>query len=154
LRDAILKIKRADYEGLAELLGENLALRQRDRLLSLAVDAVVPVPLHWSRRMIRGYNQASALAHGLGGRLGLPRRYHWLWRVRSTRSQKSLSVTERMENVRNAFTVRRGLRLNGKHILLVDDVLTTGATLNESARALLRAGASKVSVAVLARAEG
>jgi ComF family protein len=153
LREAVLRLKSARNEGLAELLGERLAERQGERLRGLGADAIVPVPLHWRRRLGRGYNQSAAIAHGLGARLGLPCRYLWLWRVRYTPSQKTVAGAQRWDNVRGAFQVRPGLRLGGLHLLLVDDVMTTGATASEAARALLEGGAARVSVAVLARAE-
>jgi ComF family protein len=154
LRDAVLRIKSNRNEGLAELLGERLAEGHRARLEALGAEFILPVPLHWWRRLMRGYNQSAAIAHGLGSRLKLPCRYGWLWQVRRTQPQKALTANQRKDNVRGAYRVRAGLRLDGRHVLLVDDVMTTGATANESARALKRAGAARVSVAILARAEG
>jgi ComF family protein len=154
LGEAIRRLKSARNEGLAELLGECLAQRQRDRLRALGADVIVPVPLHWWRRLQRGYNQSAAIAHGLGVGLHLPCRYLWLWRVRNTPSQRTLTASQRWDNVRGAFRARPGLRLTGRHVLLVDDVMTTTATASEAARALLRTGAAQVSVAVLARTEG
>ena len=154
LREAVLRLKSAHDEGLAELLGECLAEWRRDRLNALGVDVIVPVPLHWRRRLVRGYNQSAAIAHGLGARLGLPCRSLWLRRARATASQKDLPGSLRWENVRHAFQARARKRLVGRHVLLVDDVMTTTATASEAARALLAGGASEVSVAVLARAEG
>src|SRR3954453_12984686 len=72
LQDAVLRIKSNHHEGLAELLGERLAVAHADRLRSLNLDAIVPVPLHWRRRLVRGYNQSAAVAHGIGARLGRP----------------------------------------------------------------------------------
>jgi ComF family protein len=150
LRDAVLRIKSNRHEGLAELLGERLAEIHADRLRSMRLDAIVPVPLHWWRRLVRGYNQSAAIACGIGARLGVGCRWWWLRQVRLTKPQKSLSnPTQRRENVKGAFVAPK--RVRGAHVLLVDDVMTTGATAIESARALRRAGAS-VSVAVLARA--
>jgi len=150
LRDAVLRIKSNTQEGLAELLGERLAELHEDRLRSMQFDAVVPVPLHWWRRLRRGYNQSAAIARGVGSRLGVACRFWWLRQVRVTRQQKSLTCpTQRKENVKGAFAASGSAR--GARVLLVDDVMTTGATAIESARALRRAGAS-VSVAVLARA--
>jgi ComF family protein len=151
LREAVLRLKSSRNEGLAELLGERLAEVHAARLRALAADAVVPVPLYWWRRLRRGYNQSAAVARGLGQRLGVRCRTYWLWQVRPTRPQKALSAAQRRDNVRGAY--RASARLDGRHVLLVDDVMTTGATAAEAARALVRAGA-RVSVAVLARAEG
>jgi len=150
LRDAVLRIKSNTQEGLAELLGEQLAQIHADRLRAMALDAIVPVPLHWWRRLRRGYNQSAAIARGISSRLGVACRYWWLRQVRLTKPQKTLTCpTQRKENVKGAFVARGQVR--GLHVLLVDDVMTTGATATEAARALRRAGAS-VSVAVLARA--
>lgn len=152
LRDAVLRIKSNRNEWLAELLGERLATIHADRLRTMNLDAVVPVPLHWRRRLQRGYNQSAAIARGVASRLGLARRSWWLWQKRATKPQKSLTCpTQRKENVKGAFVAP--WRLHGRRILLVDDVMTTGATSAEAARALRRAGAT-VSVAVLARAVG
>jgi ComF family protein len=152
LHDAVLRIKHYSGEGLAELLGEYWARRDSQRLLQLGANAVVAVPLHWLRRWQRGYHQSAALAWGLSSRLGWPCRPGWLRRVRNTPTQKGRDAEQRRANVRDAFRTRRGLRLDGQTILLVDDVMTTGATASEAARALKEAGAACVVVAALGRA--
>ncbi len=129
-------MKNAHYEGLAELMGERWAELHRDRFTALKVDAVVPVPLHWRCRLKRGYNQSAALAYGLTSTLHLPLRRWWLRRIRNTPSQKALPATQRQENVKGAFRAWDSPQLRGAHVLLVDDVMTTGATANEAARAL------------------
>jgi ComF family protein len=157
LKDAILRCKSAHHEGLMEELGRHWARHQRDRFERLGVAAIVPVPLHWRRRLARGYNQSVALAWGLSKELGLPRRLWWLWRIRATQSQRTLGPTERHANVRGAFRARRAssASLRGQHVLLVDDVMTTGATASEAALALKSSGsAGRVTVAVLAHATG
>ncbi len=141
-------------EGLAELMGEWWAAVAQPRFASLGVDCVVPVPLHWLRRWQRGYNQSASLALGLATGLRLPVQKWWLKRIRNTPSQKILSATARKENVRGAFGVRSTAALAGRSVLLVDDVMTTGATAHEAARMLRKAGAKRVLVAVLARAQG
>jgi len=153
LRDVILRMKHASGEGLAEVVGELWAESAETRLRALGADLVVPVPLHWRRRWWRGYNQSEALARPLAARLGLPFRPSWLRRVRHTPEQKGQSVGAKRENVRDAFRARGG-GLRGQTVLLVDDVLTTGSTAAEAARALRKAGAKRVVVAVLARAHG
>ena len=110
--------------------------------------------MHWRRRWQRGYNQSEALARGLAASLGLPLRSRWLRRIRNTPSQVHQSPTARRENVRGAFRAARGVRLDGLCILLVDDVVTTGATSSEAAKALRKAGARRVVVAALTRAQG
>jgi ComF family protein len=152
LRDAILRLKQHTGEGLAELIGELWAERDRERLCSLAVDAVVPVPLHWWRRWRRGYNQAAAIARSLAQQLQIRCFPSALRRRRNTPDQPSQSPAGRRDNVRGAFVVRRRAGLHARTILLVDDVMTTGATAHEAARALRSAGAARVFVAGLARA--
>jgi len=152
LREAILHLKHPQGEGLGELLGERWAERDRAQFQALVLDAVVPVPSHWLRRLWRGYNQSAAVARGLAQRLGLPYRPGWVRRIRFRRSQAGLSGPERRANVRGAFRGRAGARLDGRSVLLVDDVMTTGATSSEAARALKEAGASRVVAAVLGRA--
>jgi ComF family protein len=152
LRDVILQLKHHSNEGLAELVGETWVRQAKALFDELQVDSVVPIPLHWWRRWQRGYNQSAALAHGIAGVLGLPLETSWLRRVRNTPMQTKTSLVARRDNVRGAFRVRRGLALEGRSILLVDDVLTTGATSSEAARSVRKAGAKRVIVAVLARA--
>jgi ComF family protein len=151
LRDVILRLKHHTGEALAELLGETWADLAGPQLLALKADVVVPVPLHWWRRWRRGYNQSAALAHGLAEGLKLPCHPSWLRRIRNTPPQTSQTLAGRRENVRGAFRTRPGIPLRGRSVLLVDDVMTTGATACEAARALRNGGAGRVVVAVLAR---
>ena len=155
LREVVLRLKKQRGEGLAELLGECWAKEAAGRFASLHFDVLVPVPLHWLRRWRRGYNQSAALCRGLATCLGVPYHPSWLRRVRHTPQQTSRPTpAQRKANVRDAFRARPGAALAGRNILLVDDVMTTGATASEAARALRAGGASRVVVAVLARAQG
>jgi ComF family protein len=113
-------------------------------------DLVIPVPLHRDRLRERGYNQALQLARQVGRRLKVPVAPDLLCRVRATATQQGLDAVTRKSNLRDAFTV--ATPISSRHLLLVDDVLTTGATARECARALLAAGAAAVDVAVLGRA--
>ena len=115
-------------------------------------DVVMPVPLHVERLRWRGFNQAQFLAQPLARAAGVALDPHSLQRVRPTRPQVDLDEKERRHNVLGAFRVTRPQRIAGRSILLVDDVYTTGATVNECSRALLQAGAKRVDVLVLARA--
>lgn len=155
LREVILRLKDQRGEGLAELLGECWAKESAARFAALQLDAIVPVPLHWRRRWQRGYNQSAALSRGLATILGVPSQPSWLRRVRHTPRQTSRSTpAERKANVRGAFRAQPETRLKGRAILLVDDVMTTGATVGEASRALRAGGVSRIIVAVLARAQG
>jgi ComF family protein len=113
------------------------------------VDLIVPMPLHPRRLAERGFNQALEIARGLARRLGRPLEPRGVLRVKHTLPQTELPYEERAKNVRGAFLC--GLDLSGKSVAVVDDVMTTGATLNELARALKRAGAARVENFVIAR---
>lgn len=114
------------------------------------VDWIVPVPLHRSREKERGYNQSLVLATEIGRCLGVPIEQKMLVRTRRTASQTKLSVEERVENVSGAFRIPHAEKIAGTRILLVDDVLTTGATLNACTEALIEAGAEGVYVVTVA----
>jgi len=150
LRDVVLRLKQSGGEALAEVMGELWGAERRDALRAMAVDVIVPVPLHWWRRWRRGHNQSAALAQGLATILGLPVSF-CLRRTRNTPKQTQQVASARRDNVRGAFRARRDPRVKGHSVLLVDDVLTTGSTASEAARALRDAGASRVVVAALAR---
>jgi ComF family protein len=150
LREIILRMKYSAHEGLAETLGELWAEKAETHLQATGAEQVIPVPLHWRRRWSRGYNQSEVLARALAARLRLPCQTRWLRRTRNTPSQVQQTPAGRRANVRNAFLARRRPELPGKVILLVDDVMTTGSTASEAARALRDAGAGRVIAAVLA----
>ena len=139
-----LKFRRLEYLG--DNLGHRLAEAFEDSLLE--VDTVVPVPLHWRRRFARGYNQSEVIARSMARAAGLPL-LHALRRVRPTPPQSRLPRDERQRNLRDAFRCRR--RLEGRRVVLVDDVVTTGATVSEAARCLRRAGAEHLLVLTVGR---
>jgi ComF family protein len=114
-------------------------MQARCRAVLTGADAVVPVPLHWRRRWVRGFNQAEDLAAGLG----LPVLHALRWR-RHTRTQTDLPAAERHANVRHAFVVRRRVTVRDLCLVVVDDVRTTGATIDACARVLKEAGAREV----------
>lgn len=116
------------------------------------IDLIVPVPLHFNRRLVRGYNQSEQLALGVGRKLGVECDFRSIRRRQYNESQTSKSRSERWENVDNIFEVRHSEKLRGKHILLIDDVLTTGATISSCATAIIRAceGRVRISIATLA----
>ncbi len=161
LRQAVLRLKFGGDDRLGVRLGELLASTWD--ALPAAVEAgpplVVPIPLHAARRRERGFNQSAMLAKGLAQALGKrragkvpPNAGACLRRKRSTIPQTGLSVAARRENLRGAFEVARPEAVRGRCIVLVDDVMTTGATLSAAARALKRAGAARVMGLTLARA--
>ena len=116
------------------------------------IDCIIPVPLHEKRYKARGYNQSELLARHLSQHQHLVMDTHSLIRTRHTQPQVHLNAIERQSNVAGAFTVQ-GTDIAGKHILLIDDVFTTGATLSAAADILLSAGAATVSGYCLARAK-
>jgi len=151
IRDLCLRLKNERNAWLAPWLGNLLADARQSELTLLPRDTwIVPVPLHWWRRLQRGYNQAEALARGLSRSLDL-RVHQPLRRIKATDRLAHKTASDRMDAMRQAFRVRPDPGLNGQTILLVDDILTTGATCGAAARALKQAGAKRVIIAVLAR---
>ena len=138
------------YDGRISLSRDlGLLMQTHGRAVLTGADLVVPVPLHWLRQWRRSFNQAAELARGLG----LPVA-HALRRRRHTRSQTDLPAVERQKNVRDAFVIRRGRQgrcVEGACVVLVDDVSTTGATLEACASVLIRAGAREVRTLTAAR---
>ncbi len=118
----------------------------------LSLDLVTPVPLHRKRRRWRGFNQSELIARELSRAAGIPLRTDLLHRARNTVSQTTLKADERLQNVREAFRLLHPGAVKGKRVLVVDDLLTTGATMNECARALKEGGVTCVYGFALARA--
>ena len=145
-------LRRHKY-GLDQSLGRALAeyLDAAPPLNADGYDLVIPVPLHRARLRWRGFNQAALLGAALARRLNCSLDVTSLARVRATAPQTARDHAERARNVRNAFAVRRPYRITGRRVLLVDDVMTTGATADECARALREAGARRIDVLTLAR---
>ncbi len=154
LRAAMLKMKRPDGEPLAAAVAELLYQHAGDRIRAWRADVILPAPMHWLRRLVRGVNSAETLGSHLARRLDLPHAPDCVVRRRHTRPQSGLAPGERLRNVRGAFGLSRGVNVSGARILFVDDILTTGATCSEIARLLTRSGASATAVVVAARASG
>jgi ComF family protein len=125
-------------------LGVLIASDLGSKIKSWKIDYIVPVPLHHIRRAERGFNQSFYLAKGIKSVLKIPTITNLLKRRRFTDSQTLLSIIERKENVRDAFSLKKNEKLSGKNILLLDDVITTGATISECGKVLLKAGAVKI----------
>jgi len=149
LRKLIHLFKFGGVRPLARVFGGFL---KRALPIEEGFDLVVPMPLHWRRRWQRGFNQAALLARQIAPRFGVPVS-SVVGRRRATKSQAGLTHAKRRANVSGAFRIKRGTRLDGMRVLLVDDVLTTGATAAACARALKRAGAVHVTLLALARTD-
>jgi ComF family protein len=153
IRTIIHDLKFGGLKPLAAGLGRGLADLIVPFVDRLKADFVIPVPLHESRRLSRGFNQAEEIAREISRRLDIPLETDILFNARKTKQQAKLPAARRAANVRGAFAVDdpNGI-LKGKRAILVDDVTTTGATLRENARVLKRAGAGKIIGAVAATA--
>ena len=149
LRELIHLFKYGRVQPLAKPLGRLLALAlPRDQ----EFDVIVPMPLHWRKRWQRGFNQSALLASEIGRRANVPVKSA-LRRIRPTATQAGLTNAKRRLNVSGAFRAWKRPALTGKRVLLVDDVMTTGATAASCARALKIAGASQVTLLTLARVD-
>ena len=144
---------RFKYEGKTNV-GEELAFAfgqvLKEKNWFTDADVVIPIPLHISKEQRRGYNQSAHIANGLGEALGIPVRNRALSRTFDSQSQTNKSRYKRVENVDDVFQVNKLTQVRGKTILLVDDVVTTGATLEAAGNQLLKAGAKRLYIATLA----
>ena len=148
-RRLVHRLKYSDRGELARPMGAWMARAGADVLAE--ADVVAPTPLHARRLWMRRFNQAAALAREVAARAGKPCEPDLLLRVKATRSQVGLTREQRAQNVQGAFRVRKGAAVKGRRVVLIDDVLTSGATANAAARVLLRAGAAQVDLIVFAR---
>ena len=147
MKKSIASFKYSGRKEYGRFYVEELVYHLGSRLEHLRLDAVMPVPLHKERLRFRGFNQAELLAEGIGKKMGVPVYTNLLLRVKNTKPQKGLNDKERHENLRHAFKVNsRGKEIcpKLKRVLLVDDIYTTGATIDACAKALKKAGVSEV----------
>jgi ComF family protein len=153
-RDLVHLLKYGDRLDLAPPLGRWMARAGVELLVD--ADALVPVPLHWTRLWRRRFNQSAVLAQSVSAIAAVPVADHILARTRATPPQVGLARSERARNVQGAFAVPKTARadVKGRKLIVIDDVLTSGATVDACARALLRAGAVRVDALVLARVVG
>ena len=154
LRQAVLRMKRIAEEPLVISMGILLATKLEDWFDGVLPDAVVPVPMLWNRRIRRGINNVEILAQSVAGPLQLPVVSNWVKYRRNCRKQSSLPISLRRQNVRGAFRAAARYDIKECHVLVIDDVMTTGATAGEVAKVVKAAGAAKVTVAVVARSIG
>jgi ComF family protein len=148
-RALVHAFKYSDRLDLAPMMGQWMARAGRELLAG--ADGLVPVPLHWRRLWSRRFNQSAALAGAISRECRVPVLHDALKRVRATMQQVGLSKAQRADNVQGAFRAPDKATVAGRRLVLVDDVLTSGATVDTCARALLRAGAAQVDVLVFAR---
>lgn len=149
VQQTIHRLKYGGQFGPARSLGRLMAQQLAQRAAPLP-DLVIPVPLHWRRQFRRGYNQARELARGLSDVLAVKVSEQAVRRIRATPDQIGLNAAARRRNLRGAFSVAQNL--SGLHVAVLDDVMTTGATLDELARVLRATGASRIEAWALARA--
>ena len=149
-------LHRFKYKGkkeYGEIFGDELAYFLGDYIRRIEPDALVPVPMYSAKERVRGYNQAQVLAEALGRRLNLPVESDIVRRVRNTRALKALNSKERLNNLKNAFILRgNGVKLNT--IIIVDDIYTTGSTIDAVAKVLLEAGVKNIYFVTIAIGEG
>ena len=154
LREMVIRMKQRAHEPLTLSAGYLMAEKLGPALRQDRPDVLVPVPSHWWKRMVRGVNGPDLLVEALSARLDIPAAKRILFCRRRTQKQGMLLPPERFRNVRDAFGCRKSYDLKKAHVMLVDDILTTGATASQAARTLRRGGATRVSVLVVARGVG
>lgn len=152
LQSLLHQLKYRAHHSLGPCLGKEMGklLARSDRFLP--VDGILPVPLHPSREKQRGYNQAGLLAEGIGHATNTPLFTDMLHRTTATSTQTKKNRLQRWENIQDKFICSNNATVRGKHLLLVDDVITTGATLESCGQCLLAAGAASIRIATLAYA--
>jgi ComF family protein len=155
IKHAIWAFKFKKKRKLASVLGEIMAdyfYNVSDLISASKIDLIIPVPLHPKRQQQRGFNQSELLGQVLADALGIPQSTDALVRSVNTKAQFKLKKEERKKNIQNAFRVVDSLQIKDKDILLIDDIITTGATLSECTRVLKESGAKRVEVLTLSRA--
>ena len=143
-------IKYKNYPELAHLIGRHFGSRLQTSGFGKEFDCIIPVPLHKRKQRQRGYNQSEFFAEGLAESLHLPLAADWLLRIKESATQTRKSRLDRWINVADIFVVAAPEKLKGKRVLLVDDVVTTGATLEACGNVLLKAGCTKLSLGAIA----
>ncbi|MDR3245292.1 MAG: ComF family protein [Prevotellaceae bacterium] len=152
-RPIIHKLKYKGKYNIALRLGEELGVCLNNSLLYKGISMLVPIPLHPKKERMRGYNQSEFIANGISNIMGLPLEKANLIRTKFTETQTKKNATERWKNVQSVFEVRDKTRLNGEHILLIDDVITTGSTIESCASVLANNCNCKISIATIGYAK-
>ena len=152
LREVILSMKRPVGEVLSVAVARLLAEKRGQLLREFNADCLIPVPMYWGRRIWRGVNSPQFMAEELSRQIGIPALEGALVRSRNTLPQKDLGHAERLRNVRGAFRLSGGYGLEGMRVMIVDDIMTTGATCNEVSKVLKKGGVDSVCAVVAGRA--
>lgn len=153
LRYLLYRLKYHGQKEIGEMMGRYMATEMLPSGFFSDIDVIVPIPLHPRKQRLRGYNQSEWIARGISAVTALPLDIHSVIRCKNTATQTRKTTFERWENVDGTFTVRFPERVVGKHLLIVDDVLTTGATIVACASALAEVEGVRISVLTLAVAE-
>lgn len=140
---SLYKFKYHNRRSYGKYYGEAIVMNCIDDIRRWGCDVIIPVPIHYKKRIKRGYNQATLIAKELGERVNIPVDDKYLYRVVNTKPMKELEKNERKKNVEKAFKIYKSV-VKYKKIILVDDIYTTGSTLDECSKALLEAGAEEV----------
>ncbi|MBQ7660061.1 MAG: ComF family protein [Alphaproteobacteria bacterium] len=149
-KKALLALKFSDKPENAKLFAKWMKTAGKD-IFDAGVDIIVPVPLSYQRLFTRHYNQSAVLALELSKLTGVEADVFCLKKSRHTKPQSALNAKARLKNIKNAFELKHGANINGKRVLLVDDIMTTGATLAECAKVLYKEGAASVDTLTIAR---
>lgn len=151
IQNLIHLMKYKSLPGIATLFGRAIGHLVQERKIFYDLDMIIPVPLHSLRYRERGFNQATLIAREIGRLTQIPVKDKVLKRIRYTRQQAKFNKEERAENVRNAFRVTDASIVKEKNVALVDDVLTTGSTMNECAKVLRQCGARQITTITIVR---
>ena len=151
-KQSVIRMKRQFDDVMAIQFGRLMGNLLEKFDVSNDLDLIVPIPIHWSKRLRRkGFHGSDVIAEGIRHITGIKKNRRVLMSTRATAKQGKLSIRQRFQNINGALAVRRSVRLQDLQILLVDDVMTSGATVSEAAKVMMDAGAAKVFVAVVAR---
>ena len=143
-KKAVYAVKYHHRQEYVDFFTDELVRRFREDIAWFHADVLIPVPLHRKKQIRRGFNQAAVIAGMLGKKTGIPVEPKALVRTVNTKPQKECDDHERRKNLEKAFRIRKGIRLQGKNVILVDDIYTTGSTIDACAKVLKEAGAQKV----------